>query len=262
MEKDGANKLFLILLIVAIVLISFVFYKGITGNVVSGPESFGPSESDISCMMNCMGCSSPGVGCTGNQEQCMEKCNVVKPEQTEEESCVETCSLQGCDQYDFECQSKNQEKCDEQCGMIKEPEAKSEEEQCIRDCVNKESPGLICQAAEGGEQGNEICQKCAKQCEYLYEGPCLDEEKLEEKKQACKTCDNCYGEPVMGDSGEGYECITDITCKDSSSEFGDTPGTGEGVSKTEENEDNGNAITNVVESIGNFFKGLFGGNSE
>ena len=138
--------------------------------------------------------------------------------------------------------------------MIKEPEAKSEEEQCIRDCVNAESPGLICQAGEGGEKGNEICQKCAKSCEYLYAGPCLTEMKLEEAKSTCNTCEHCYGKPVMGDSGEGYECIVNIECADASAEFGDEPGTGPGIAKVV-----GDAIGNVIQGIGDFFKGLFGG---
>jgi hypothetical protein len=136
--------------------------------------------------------------------------------------------------------------------MIKEPEAKSEEEQCIRDCVNAESPGTICQAAEGGEKGNELCQKCAKSCEHLYAGPCLDELKLEAAKKACDTCEHCYGKPVMGDSGEGYECIVSIECADASGEFGDEPGTGEGIAAKV-----GDVVGNVVEAVGNFFQDLF-----
>ena len=204
-------------------------------------------------MSGCMKCTSPGVGCTGNQEECMQQCNTKKPEVTEETSCMEKCIAVGCGEFDFSCQAKNQAVCDKECGMVKEPEAKSEEEKCIRDCVNNAEPGLICQAGEGGEKGNEICQRCAESCEYLYAGPCLTEMKLEEAKKACNTCEHCYGAPVMGDSGEGYQCIVDIQCADSSSEFGDNLETGEGVATNI-----GNTIGNVFEAIGDFFKGIFG----
>jgi hypothetical protein len=247
------------LLFIFIILIVVSSGNKPTGNVVSNEEhAFGPSATDQACMMQCMGCSSPGVGCTGNQQECQTACNVQKPEQTSEEKCVETCAMKGCEQFDFSCQQKNQAVCDKECGIIKEPETKSEEEQCIRDCVNAENPGLICQAGEGGEQGNAICQRCAKSCEHLYSGPCLTEIKLEEAKSACNTCEHCYGKPVMGDSGEGYECIVSIECADASGEFGNNSGTGEGiVSKA------GETIGNVIESIGNFFSGIFGrGNEE
>ena len=257
--------LIIILVITAIIILSLVFFNEITGNVTGPPansgqeHSFGPSAEEQSCMMTCMKCTSPGVGCTGNSSQCTAQCNVQKPEQTAEENCVETCAKKGCGEYDFTCQQKNQDVCDKECGMIKEPEAKSEEEQCIRNCVNAESPGLICQGGEGGEKGNDICQKCAESCEHLYAGPCLDELKLETAKKACETCENCYGKPVIGDSGEGYECIVSIECADSSSEFGDEPGTGVGIAKVVSSV--GNAIGNIVESVGNFFQNLFGGNS-
>lgn len=247
-------------LILVLILISYASISNneTTGKVISQEShQIGPSAEEQSCMMTCMGCSSPGVGCSGDQNQCMQQCSLAKPEQTTEEKCVEECASEGCGAYDFSCQSKNQAKCDEECGMIKEPEAKSEEEQCIRDCVNKIQPGLICQAGEGGEKGNEICQKCANDCVYLYAGPCLDDEELKAKQKECETCEHCYGEPVMGDSGEGYECIVDVTCGDSSSEFGDDAGTGEGVFAGI-----GNAMTNFAESIGNFFKNLFGGSEE
>ena len=252
-----------IILIIILLVLTISIYNNsskIMGKAVSNsPNAFGPSAEEQSCMMNCMKCTSPGVGCTGNQQECQTQCNAKKPEQTAEESCVETCVKKGCGEFDFSCQQKNQAICDKECGMIKEPEAKSEEEQCIRDCVNAESPGLICQVGEGGEKGNEICQKCAKSCEHLYAGPCLTELKLEEAKSACNTCENCYGKPVMGDSGEGYECIVSIECADSSSEFGDNPGTGPGVGQEGFVAKTGKVVGNVVESIGNFFKGIFGG---
>ncbi len=255
MKKDVVFSVLGLIVILALFLFFSFGNKTFTGTVVSSnsENQIGPSAADQACMMQCMGCSSPGVGCIGNSEQCQQQCNLKKPEQTAEQSCVETCVLKGCGEFDFSCQQKNQAVCDKECGMIKEPEAKSEEEQCIRDCVNRESPGLICQAGEGGEKGNEICQRCASSCEYLYSGPCLDEIKLEEAKSACNTCEHCYGKPVMGDSGEGYECIVGVECADASSEFGNESGTGEGIASKA-----GETIGNVVESIGDFFKDLFG----
>lgn len=242
-----------------LLILFFYLYGRLSGMAVSNTHSFGPSESDIFCMMSCMGCSSPGVGCTGNQQECQTKCNVVKPEQTAEESCVETCAKKGCGEYDFACQQKNQAVCDKECGMVKEPEAKSKEEQCIRDCVNAENPGLICKPGEGGEKGDALCQMCAKSCEYLYEGPCLDDVKLEAAKTACNTCEHCYGKPLMGDSGEGYECIVSVECADASSEFGDKPGTGPGIGQEGFVAKVGDAIGNVFEGIGDFISNIFGG---
>ena len=63
----------------------------------------------------------------------------------------------------------------------------------------------------------------------------------------------------MGDSGEGWECITDVECKDASSEFGDNPG--EGPDSYEEGHEPG-IVTKAFEAIGNFFSNLFGGNKE
>jgi len=264
MKKGIKKRLIFILIILAVIIILISGYFQITGNVgfdsaSNSGHTYGPSQEEQTCMMTCMKCTSPGVGCTGNSSQCTAQCNVQKPEQTAEESCVETCTKKGCGEYDFTCQQKNQAVCDKECGMIKEPEAKSEEEQCIRDCVNKEQEGLICSGGEGGEKGNEICQRCAKSCEHLYAGPCLDELKLDAAKKACQTCEHCYGKPVMGDSGEGYECIVSIDCADASGEFGDNPGTGEGIAKVVSSV--GDAIGNVVESIGNFFQNLFGGSA-
>jgi len=252
MKKSIVIIIILELLLIAIVSgFYFGFFDKLTGRAIS-EHTIGPSAAEQQCMMSCMKCSSPGVGCTGNQQECQTSCNAKKPEATQETSCMESCVLVGCGEFDFSCQSQNQKKCEEQCNMIKEPEAKSKEEQCIRDCVNKESPGLICQAGEGGEKGNEICQRCAKSCEHLYAGPCLDEIKLEEAKKACNTCEHCYGKPIMGDSGEGYECIISIECADSSAEFGDTPGSGEGIISNV-----GETMGNIVGSISNFFSNLF-----
>ena len=241
--------------------------KSISGKVVDSgmegnlpPTSVGPSASEQACMMKCMQCESIGVNCKGNQQECMTKCNANKPESTPETSCMEKCILVGCGGYDFSCQNGNKDKCEKECNMIKEPEAKNEEEKCIRACVKQHSPGTICKPSQEGEQGNDVCKMCAQQCVHLYAGPCLGEEKLETKKKECMTCEHCYAKTVMGDSGEGWECIVDVECKDASSEFGDNPGIGEGIAKAVGNV--GEAIGNVFEGIGDFFSGLFGGNDE
>lgn len=237
-----------------------------TGKSVSTEaHTIGPSQEEQDCMRPCAshGCEQGDMACMKlNSEKCMAQCSVQKPEVTEETSCMESCVLEGCGEVDFACQTQNKDRCEKECNMIKEPEAKSEEEQCIRDCVNRIEPGLICTPGEGGEKGGEVCQRCANECVHLYAGPCLNEEKLEEKKRACKTCEHCYGEPKVGDSGEGYECIVDVECKDASSEFGDDPGTGEGIAESEPKERiterMGKAVGNVLESIGDFFRWIFG----
>jgi hypothetical protein len=265
MKKRVKNKLIISLISLVIILLLlalfFYFYPEITGKVLQEPpanagevHTIGPSAEEQSCMMQCMGCVAIGVNCTGNQEQCQTQCKVKKPEQTSETSCMETCVVKGCGEFDFDCQTKNQESCEKECNMIKEPEAKSEEEQCIRDCVKTHSPGTICKPSQEGEQGNDVCKMCAQQCVHLYAGPCLDDTKLKTKQKECETCEHCYGEPIMGDSGEGWECIVSVECKDASSEFGDNPGTGPGILETI-----GNTIGNAVESIGNFFSNLFSG---
>ncbi len=274
MEKRGLIRFLLIFIFATLVLgliLSLFFFKNLssnfTGRAVEGPpagsgggESIGPSQAEQKCMQDCFTpiCGSDMNCRMNNSQKCLQQCSIQKPDPVDEgQSCMETCVLKGCETYDFSCQSNNKAICEKECNMIKEPEAKSEEEQCIRDCVKAIDASLICQAGEGGEKGNEVCQQCAKQCEHLYNGPCLTELKLEEKKKSCQTCEHCFAEPVMGDSGEGYECIVDVTCGDSSSEFGDNPGTGPGVVKNV-----GEAIGNVVENIVDFFQGIFGGNKE
>jgi hypothetical protein len=233
------------------------FWGKITGKSVSSEEHLiGPTAEEQNCMKNCMGCVSIGEGCTGNQEECMTRCGAKKPESTSETSCMEKCVVEGCGEFDFACQNKNKEKCEKECNMIKEPEAKNEEEKCIRDCVNAHSPGTICKPSKEGEQGNDVCQMCAKQCVHLYAGPCLDDAKLKAKQKECETCEHCYGEPIMGDSGEGWECIVNVECKDASGEWGDMPGIGEGIAKIAD------GVGNAFEKIGEFIGGLFGSNEE
>ncbi|MFH0713466.1 MAG: hypothetical protein V1722_02695 [Candidatus Micrarchaeota archaeon] len=276
--------------LVAFALLSTFNFSSITGQLInelnpmpgqgtpggpsgSGPQQYGPSAGDIQCMVTCMKCTSPGVGCSGNSTQCQAQCNVVKPEQTQEEQCVETCAKVGCGEFDFVCQQGNQAKCDKQCGMIKAPDESTmnEEQKCITRCVNSQAPGTICGASQTGETGGEVCQMCANQCKHLYSGPCLDEAKLTAKKAECNTCPTCYGEPVNGPSGEGWDCIVDVMCKDSTGQFGDTPGTGEGITQnTSSNEEQrsalniqivpevSRAIENVANSVVSFLKGIFG----
>lgn len=250
----------LVLIVAVLVILFFVFSDEITGNVTGPPanagqeHTVGPSQAEQNCMMTCMKCTSPGVGCTGNQENCTLQCNVKKPETTTETACMEKCVLVGCTEFDFTCQGENQEKCEKECDMIKAPDEStmSAEQICISQCVNAESPGTICGASQEGETGNELCQRCAASCVQLYAGPCLDDKKLQEAKKACETCEHCYGKPVMGDSGEGWECIVSVECGDASSEFGDNPGTGPGIIQSV-----GNTVGDIVESVGNFFKNLF-----
>jgi hypothetical protein len=260
MKKRLKNQL-IVFVVIAVLLLTlfFYFYPKITGKAIQEPpananeiHTIGLSAEEQECMMKCMKCTSPGVNCTGNSEQCQTQCNVKKPEQTSETSCMETCVVKGCGEFDFDCQAKNQDSCEKECDMIKEPEAKSEEEQCIRDCVNLHAKGTICKPSQEGEQGNDVCKMCAQQCVHLYAGPCLDEEKLESKKKECLTCEHCYAKTIMGDSGEGWECIVGVECADASSEFGDEPGTGPGiVGKV------GDAIGDFAGAIKDFFIDLF-----
>jgi len=252
MKKGG---LVLIVALVAVVLL-FLSWRGITGFVVSQIPSFGPSQEEQKCMMSCMKCDSPGVNCTGNQEYCGTQCNAVKPEENTEQKCVSECTKKDCGDYDFSCQEKNREACDKECGMIKAPDESSmgAEQLCISNCVNAEAPGTICGNSQEGETGNELCQRCAASCIYLYAGPCLDDTKLKAKQKECETCEHCYGKPVMGDSGGGWKCVVSVECKDASEEFGDNPGTEDGVVAKV-----GGAIVNVASAIGNFFSNIFSG---
>lgn len=264
-------KFWIVLLIIFFFLIG-IFYLGvfdkITGKIISSQNEnnqIGPSAEEQSCMMACMKCTSPGVGCTGNQQQCTAQCNVQKPETTEETSCMEECVIIGCGEFDFACQETNKDKCEEECDMFGDKPDESEmsaEQLCISKCVAEVDPNIICGASQEGETGGEVCQKCAQQCVNLYEGPCLDDEKLKSEQKKCETCEHCYGEPIMGDSGEGWECIVDVECKDSSGDFGDDSGTGPGIEQDGFVAKVGDTLGNIFEGIGNFFKGIFGGEKE
>jgi len=210
-------------------------------------EQIGPSAEDIKCLEDCIivGCEPGDEACViGNSKKCEQQCGVEPEPADEGEACMQECTSKGCDKFDYLCTQNNKEKCEKECNMIGEPEAESEEEQCIRDCINKVDPSISCSGGtfEGeGETGNEVCQKCAKSCEHLYSGPCLTDELWTEKENVCiAQCEHCYGAPVRGPSGQGWDCTIDIKCEDASSEFGDDPGIGgdnweEGHAPSEEN---------------------------
>jgi hypothetical protein len=194
----------------------------------------------------------------------MAQCRVApEPKPAGEgEACMQECVVEGCGEFDFSCQEINKAKCEEKCDMLGDKPDESEmsaEQICITECVAQVDSNIKCRASQTGETGGEVCQRCAADCVHLYAGPCLDDEKLKAKQKECETCEHCYGEPAMGDSGEGWECIVGVECKDASSEFGDEPRTGPGLGQEGFAGNVGEAIGNVFEGIGNFFKGLFGG---
>jgi len=255
--------------ILALLVVTVVSTVNFTGNVVNdshkfGEKSVGPSSEEIKCMQNCVleGCEPEDRTCMeANADACGKKCNVdvggpPEPE-TEEEACMQKCVARGCDEFDFECQEINKEICEDECNMkgdAPDESEMSEEQKCIYECVMEKDSSVVCGNSQEGETGGRICKRCAKQCEYLYKGPCLDDKGIKEKEKECETCKHCYGEPVMGASGEGWDCIVDLECKDASDEWGDEPGEGPGIG--EEGFVNKESFT---ERIGGFFKGLFGG---
>ena len=172
----------------------------------------------------------------------------------EGEACMESCIRAGCTGGTFECMLQKKENCEETCGMIKQPAAENAEQQCMIDCVG---PGVMCQPGQGGEQ-NPACQACAQQCaSQYYSGPCLSQEEGMKKRTACESqCAHCYGQPVMGDSEEGYECMVDFECKDASAQFGDNPGTGPDSYSPA---GTGGAVSNenIFSRVINWFKSLF-----
>ncbi|MBR9677988.1 MAG: hypothetical protein GOU97_01690 [Nanoarchaeota archaeon] len=272
--------------ILSILVFAFNGFE-LTGKVTQGPpegmdeafsggETVGPSDEEIECMNSCVsvGCDQDNMTCmAANSEKCGQQCGVDAsgpPEPEDEgEACMQTCVVRGCDEFDFQCQRENKEKCEDECGMVTEPEARNEEEQCIRDCVAKVDSSIMCGSSQAGETGNDVCQRCAQECVHLYAGPCLNDEQVTEKEEACKTCEHCYGEPVMGASGEGWDCVVDVECMDASSEFGNDSGIGPGIGQEgyvapqQESVMNvvtnvGDAVSNFFEGISNFFSGLFG----
>lgn len=248
------------------------FFGKITGSYGEGGEQAGggdsqdfggPTAEQQSCMSSCasQGCETGDRTCMeANAETCMAECGLEpEPEpENEGEACMQECVEIGCEAFDFSCQEGNMESCEEECGMkgdAPDESEMSEEQKCISKCVAEADPEMRCQNSPEGETGGRICKRCAKECEYLYAGPCIDDKEIRAKEKECETCKHCYGEPVMGDSGEGWECIVDVECKDASLEFGDEPGEGPGVGQE-------GFIAKVGSSIGNFFRNLFSGNKE
>jgi len=270
MKKEIYFKTIIIFIFLILILSPFVLainqnkqkinlqsmWNKITGNAVNNQEGYkGPTAEDNACLKQC-------VEIEKNQENfCMNKCG-VEPEPTnvnKEENCMQKCIKKGCEKYDFQCESKNIESCEKDCGMITEPEIENKEQKCISDCVSKEDPTIICKSgkAEGeGEQGNEVCQKCATECVHLYDGPCLTDEKWRQKEEECMAQgEHMEAAPIRGDSGEGYECTIDLECIDRSGEWGDEPGKGPGIGQ--EGYEPPKAIEKAVQGIKNFFKNLF-----
>jgi hypothetical protein len=252
-----------ILLTIVAIFFMVVFISGsfqIFGMSTSGGPQ-GPTEEQFACMESCVlvGCSPGDVACANaNSPACSTQCGIedAGPLQGDDDiECMNDCISQGCGVYDYQCRNANMAECETECGMAgdaPDDSTMSNEQICISECVAREDPTVICGSSQEGETGNELCQQCANECVHLYEGPCLSDEELTEKEEDCKTCKHCYGEPIMGPSGEGWDCIIDVECEDASSEFGDDPGNGPGIS----------AIGNVFEGIADFFKGLFGGSEE
>jgi len=251
----------IVLIVVAVFVACFSVNYFITGSVVGGPSEStdggygGPTAEDSECLYNCV------VGEGRPEAECMVECDVEpEPESaSDEEGCMQECIVRGCEERDFSCQLANVAFCEDECGMKGDAPDESEMAEaqlCISECVELEDSSVICGNSKEGETGNALCQKCAKSCEYLYSGSCLNDEQLNEKEKDCETCENCYGEPVEGPSGQGWDCIIDIECADASGEFGDDAGTGD--ASFEKGHEGPGVVGKVVESIGNFFKGLFG----
>ena len=256
-----------LILAISLILLAFAMFgvKILTGKI-TGADFAGNPESEQLCMKTCVevGCESGDMECmTGNQAKCMTECNAKPAPIDSGGQCVQDCIDQLCEQGPtyISCMESKKESCDDECGMKGDAPDESnmdEEQLCISNCVAAIDPTLICGSSKEGETGNSICQKCANQCVHLYKGPCLNDEQISEKETECETCEHCYGEPVEGPSGQGWDCVIDIECNDATEEFGDVPGEGPGIIQAV-----GKGISNIFEGIGNFFSNLFGGdNSE
>jgi len=252
--KMGWN---IIVLFVIVLIVAFGSNYIMTGNVVGGPEMAiegygGPSAEDSACLRSCV------VDNGRAEDVCLIECGVApKTEPADEgEGCMQQCVARGCDdERDFNCQRLNVAVCEDECGMkgdAPDESEMSEEQRCISDCVAAEDPSVICGNSKEGETGDALCRRCASDCAHLYSGPCLNDDQISEKEEACNTCGHCYGEPVEGPSGQGWDCIVDIECADASSEFGDEPGEGPGVVESV-----GDAVGGFFKGIGEFFGGLF-----
>jgi len=267
------------------ILLIVVFVGGyfqLTGNVVQGPPGGGgpegPSAEDMDCMVRCttQGCDVDDIECrTAKSGECGSQCGVDvsgPPEPKDEgEACMQECIVKGCEKFDVSCQNANMDKCEDDCDMKGDAPDESEmdaEQLCISNCVASKDPDMICGNSKEGETGGGLCQTCANECVHLYEGPCLNDEQVTEKENECiSKCEHCYGGPIEGPSGQGWDCIVDIKCEDASAEFGDDAGTGD--ASFEEGHEGPGIVAGIVEGVGNavsgvvdFFKGIFGGRGE
>lgn len=249
----------MIMVVIIFLLGVLVVSNGMTGSVINDFEnkdalSVGPSVEDVVCLETCVRVEKK------SEDICIVECGIdSEPDAISDgESCMQECVYRGCDKYDVQCINRNRGKCEVECGMIGEPDVINDEERCIRDCVNKVDSNIICSSGsfEGeGEVGNEVCQKCASSCEYLYSGPCLSDEEWKERELVCSSqCEYCYGEPVVGSSGQGWECTVDVKCIDASSEFGGDGGAGE--DNYEEVGDSSGIIESIGNAVGDFFEGI------
>ncbi len=185
-------------------------------------------------MIKKTGGKGPG-GCVG-EEECEEYCskegNFLKcanfsyqnGEITEEEYQIMKLTKGkgpgGCTS-DEECKEyckNNEEECMDfalMTGLWKEDEGLTREQQCIAQClIDKDLSYADC-PIDNPESHAPGCMECRKECAKYYEGPCLDSWEIDEQKQECKSKGEKFGvEPVMGDSGDGAECIIDIECID------------------------------------------------
>jgi hypothetical protein len=262
-------------LVVLVVLVIVLGNFQLTGNVADAgqmdPGRGGPdvSESQMKCMEECTtrSCDVGDMDCRmGSSGACGKECSVDvsgPPEPADEgEACMQKCVSKDCGQFDMGCQNSKMDVCEVECDMKGDAPDESEmdaEQICISNCVAAEDPEVICGNSKEGETGNSLCQKCASECVHLYEGPCLNDEQLTEKEKECETCEHCYGSPIEGPSGQGWDCIVDVKCADASSEFGDEAGTGPGIGQEGYVNQEQNVVEKVFSGIGNFFKGLFGG---
>jgi hypothetical protein len=240
--KKGVKKYVIVGVVLIVLLFGVLLFNKITGKVTdASEEAESVSEEEPDCMKTCVstGCDSSDLVCMQtNINTCMEECNLkkLKPALVSDPNCTENCLMQDCESTDKICLDKDKYKCRKECNAIVAPVAKSEEDMCIRECINNEDSSLTCISEEGSEL-MEICEKCAKDCEQLYDGPCLQEIKLETKLKKCETCDGCYGSLVMGNSRQGYDCIVNVQCKDAK----------------------GNVLKQgIFARMFNFFKGMFG----
>jgi len=278
------RKEIIILIILIVVVLGIVpVINKITGNVIGGPDGMvggpssgdegygGPTDSEMNCMVECTtrGCDVSDMTCrTAKSYDCGNECGVETqaPKPADEgEACMQKCIVRGCDtEFDFTCQRANVNTCEEECDMKGDApdESEMDEEQlCISNCVAKEDSSVICGNSQTGETGNALCQKCAKSCEHLYSGPCLTDETWEETEEACMSQGKAMEAiEIMGDSGQGWQCVVDLECVDRSDEFGDEPGEGPGIGQ--EGYVASNVVAGAMDNVIKFFKGVFNGREE